>query len=128
MCVINAAPDFPFFSPLVVEVNEAVPFGELWCTEEDDWVNTLLLLLVLLSSAFLRLSLFVGEDESRVLFFGKVVSDIITVIVFVFVFVLRIEEVKLFLQININLMVSLNEQFEPLKKKQYKIMKQHSNI
>lgn len=93
MCVINAAPDFPFFSPLVVEVNEAVPFGELWCTEEDDWVNTLLLLLVLLSSAFLRLSLFVGEDESRVLFFGKVVSDIITVIVFVFVFVLRIEEV-----------------------------------
>ena len=127
MCVINAAPDFPFFSPLVVEVNEAVPFGELWCTEEDDWVNTLLLLLVLLSSAFLRLSLFVGEDESRVLFFGKVVSDIITVIVFVFVFVLRIEEVKLFLQININLMVSLNEQFEPLKKKQYKIMKQHSN-
>jgi len=27
------------------------------------------------------------------LFFGKVVSDIITVIVFVFVFVLRIEEV-----------------------------------
>ena len=128
MCVINAAPDFPFFSPLVVEVNEAVPFGELWCTEEDDWVNTLLLLLVLLSSAFLRLSLFVGEDESLVLFFGKVVSDIITVIVFVFVFVLRIEEVKLFLQININLMVSLNEQFEPLKKKQYKIMKQHSNI
>ena len=127
MCVINAAPDFPFFSPLVVEVNEAVPFGELWRTEEDDWVNTLLLLLVLLSSAFLRLSLFVGEDESRVLFFGKVVSDIITVIVFVFVFVLRIEEVKLFLQININLMVSLNEQFEPLKKKQYKIMKQHSN-
>ena len=68
-------------------MNEAVPFGELWCTEEDDWVNTLLLLLVLLSSAFLRLSLFVGEDESRVLFFGKVVSDIITVIVFVFVFV-----------------------------------------
>jgi hypothetical protein len=93
VCVINAAPDFPFFPPLVVEVNEAVPFGELWCTEEDDWVNTLLLLLVLLSSAFLRLSLFVGEDESRVLFFGKVVSDIITVIVFVFVFVLRIEEV-----------------------------------
>ena len=118
MCVINAAPDFPFFPPFVVEVNEAVPFGE-----EDDSVNTLLLLLVLLSSAFLRLSLFVGEDESRVLFFGKVVSDIITVIVFVFV--LRIEEVKLFLQININLMVSLNEQFEPLKKKQYKIMKLH---
>lgn len=84
MCVINAAPDFPFFPPLVVEVNEAVPFGELWCTEEDDWLNTLLLLLDLLSSAFLRLS---------VLFFGKVVSDIITVIVFVFVFVLRIEEV-----------------------------------
>ena len=71
-------------------MNEAVPFGE-----EDDWVNTLLLLLVLLSSAFLRLSLFVGEDESRVLFFGKVVSDIITVIVFVFV--LRIEEVIFFL-------------------------------
>ena len=94
MCVINAAPDFPFFPPFVVEVNEAVPFGE-----EDDWVvSTLLLLLVLLSSAFLRLSLFVGEDESRVLFFGKVVSDIITVIVFVFVFVrvfvfvLRIED------------------------------------
>lgn len=80
MCVINAAPDFPFFPPLVVEVNEAVPFGE-----EDDWVSTLLLLLVLLSKTFLRLSLFVDEDESRVLFFGKVVSDIITVILFVFV-------------------------------------------
>lgn len=65
-------------------MNDAVPFD---FGEEDDWVSTLLLLLVLLSSAFLRLSLFVDEDESRVLFFGKVVSVIITVIV------LRIEEV-----------------------------------
>ena len=85
MCVINAAPDFPFFPPLVVEVNEAVPLNEgVPFGEEDDWVSTLLLLLVLLGSAFLRLSLFVDEDESRVLFFGKVASVIITVIVFAY--------------------------------------------